>query len=177
MAEDNPYGLLAEFDNPEALICAARRAREQGYREMDTFTPFPVDELNEVLALRDWRVLWLGLIGGIFGAFVALAMQAYVNFDYPINVGGRDQYAWPAFAIVTFELTILFAALFPAFGMLAFSGLPRLYHPVFNDARFARASKDRFFLCIMAKDPQFDCTKTAHFMEGLNARSIELVPE
>ena len=126
------YGLLAEFETPEALIEATKRAREEGYRHLDTFTPFPVYELFPVLRLRDHRVLWLGLFGGLFGCALAFAMQLYVNFDYPIDVGGRPLYALSAFAVVAFELTVLFAALAPAFGMLALNGLPRLHHPVFG---------------------------------------------
>src|SRR5215218_1091819 len=110
-ARNEHYGLLAEFETPESLVEAAKRAREVGYRDLDCFTPFPVYELFPVLRLRDHRVPRLGLIGGLFGCAIAFAMQLYVNFDYPINVGGRPLYALSAFAVVAFELTILFAAL------------------------------------------------------------------
>ena len=141
MADERLYGVLAEFETPEALVEAARQARREGYRDLDAFTPFPVEELTEVLRLRDRRVPWLGLFGACFGAALALAMQLFTNFDYPINVGGRPLYAWSAFAVVTFELTVLFAALTPAFGMLALNGLPRLHHPVFGATRFHLASQ------------------------------------
>jgi hypothetical protein len=169
------FGLLAEFETPEALVAAARAARAQGYRGLDAFTPFPVPELNAVLRLRDSRVLWLGLFGGIFGFALALAMQIFTNFDYPINVGGRPLYALSAFAVVAFELTILFAALFPAIGMLALNGLPRLHHPVFAARSFARASKDRFLLCVLAADPKFDARETARFLRSLDPASVEMV--
>src|SRR3954454_15818961 len=146
------FGLLAEFETPEALVEAARETRAKGYRNLDAFTPFPVPELYSVLRLRDDRVLWLGLFGGIFGFAVALGMQLFTNFDYPINVGGRPLYALSAFAVVAFELTVLFAAGFTAIGMLALNGLPRLSYPVFAAPRFHLASKDRFFLCIKAED-------------------------
>lgn len=175
MADADHYGLLAEFRTPEALVEAAKKARAEGYRALDAFTPFPVYELFPVLRLRDHRVLWLGLIGGIFGFALALGMQLYTNFDYPINVGGRPLYALSAFAVVAFELTVLFAALFPAIGMLALNGLPRLHHPVFEAPAFRRASKDRFFLCVLAADAKFDAAKTHDFLEGLDPESIELV--
>jgi hypothetical protein len=175
MANAEPYGLLAEFETPEALIEAAKRAREEGYRDLDAFTPFPVHELFPVLRLRDHRVLWLGLFGGLFGFIVALGMQLFTNFDYPINVGGRPLYALSAFAVVAFELTVLFAALTPAFGMLALNGLPRLHHPVFGAKVFPRASRDRFFLCVLATDAQFDTRKTKRFLDTLDPTSIELV--
>jgi hypothetical protein len=169
------FGLLAEFETPEALIAAAREARAKGYRSLDAFTPFPVPELYGVLRLRDDRVLWLGLFGGIFGFALAFGMQLFTNFDYPINVGGRPLYALSAFAVVAFELTVLFAALFPAIGMLALNGLPRLSHPVFSARAFSRASKDRFFLCVLADDRQFDARDTARFLRTLDPAAVELV--
>jgi hypothetical protein len=169
------FGLLAEFETPEALVAAARAARAHGYRGLDAFTPFPVPELDGVLRLRDSRVLWFGLFGGIFGFALALAMQMFTNFDYPINVGGRPLYALSAFAVVAFELTVLFAALSPAIGMLALNGLPRLHHPVFSARNFARASKDRFLLCVLAADPKFDARETARFLRSLDPASVEMV--
>src|SRR5689334_8912943 len=161
LAMPEPFGLLAEFETPEALVAAAREARARGYRSLDAFTPFPVPELYGVLRLRDDRVLRLGLIGGIFGFALALGMQLFTNADYPLNVGGRPLYPLSAFAVVAFELTVLFAALVPAFGMLYLNGLPRLAHPVFGASRFQRASRDRFFLCIKASDPLYENAATS----------------
>ena len=175
MAERDYYGLLAEFETPEALLAATQRAQKAGYRELDAFTPFPVYEIFPMLRLRDRRVLWLGLFGGIFGFCLALGMQLFTNWDYPINVGGRPLYALSAFMVVCFELTVLFAALTPAVGMLALNGLPRLSHPVFNAPQFYRASRDRFFLCVLASDEKFDPRKTRDFLRGLKPNSVELV--
>ncbi len=175
MPEPNYYGVLAEFETPEALLAAAKAARTTGYRDLDTFTPFPVYEVFPVLRLHDRRVLWLGLFGGLLGFTLALGMQLFTNFDYPINVGGRPVYALSAFMVVGFELTILFAALTPAIGMLALNGLPRLNHPVFGVEKFRRASRDRFFLCILASDDKFDPQKTRQYLRGLKPRSVELV--
>jgi hypothetical protein len=175
VAERDYFGLLAEFETPEALVAATRRARRAGYRELDAFTPFPVYEIFPVLRLRDRRVLWLGLIGGVAGFCLALGMQMFTNWDYPINVGGRPLYALSAFMVVCFELTVLFAALTPAIGMLALNGLPRLSHPVFNAPQFYRASRDRFFLCVLASDEKFDPHKTRDFLRGLKPKSVELV--
>src|SRR3954468_1462984 len=175
MAEVENYGLLAEFETPEALVEAARSAREAGYRHLDAFTPFPVYELFPVLRLRDDRVLWLGLFGGLFGCALAFGVQFFTNFDYPINVGGRPLYALSAFAVIAFELTVLFAALTPAIGMLALNGLPRLHHPVFGAPSFHRASRDRFFLCVLASDALFDAGKTEDFLSKLGPASVETV--
>jgi Alternative complex III, ActD subunit len=175
MPKRDYYGAIAEFESPEALIEATTLARRAGYRDLDTFTPFPVYEVFPVLRLHDRRILWLGLFGGIFGFLLALGMQLFTNFDYPINVGGRPLYALSAFMVVCFELTVLFAALTPAIGMLALNGLPRLNHPVFAAPRFYRASRDRFFLCVLASDEKFDARMTEQFLRGLNPNSVELV--
>ena len=169
------YGILAEFRTPDELLAAARRAREQGYRDLDAFTPFPVQGLAEVLDIRDSRVLWLGLGGGIFGFLVAVGMQVFVNWHYPLDVGGRPVFALSAFAVIAFELTVLFAALTPAIGMLVMNGLPRLNYPVFSASRFKLASNDRFFLCIKAGDARFDPQKTTAFLESTGAETIERV--
>lgn len=176
MAKPDVYGLIAEFESPERLIAAAQQARADGYRELDAFTPFPVPELVDIFELRDSRVLWLGLIGGLFGCILALLMEMYVNFDYPIDVGGRPQYALSAFAVVAFELTVLFAALFAAFGMLALNRLPRLNHPVFAARASSRASRDRFLLCVFARDDKFDPAETENFLRRQQPLSVELVP-
>jgi hypothetical protein len=173
---DRPYGLLAEFDSPEALLEAVRSVRKAGYRKLDAFTPFPVEGLAGILRIPRPRIALVGLIGGFAGAAFALLMQGYVNYDYPINVGGRPVYAVSAFAVVTFELTVLFSALSMIFAMLWQNGLPRLNYPVFGAKRFHLASKDRFFLCIKGDDAEFDSGVTAAFLKNVGALSVELVP-
>jgi hypothetical protein len=175
MAEQ-PYGLLAEFDSPEALLEAARAARDAGYRRLDAFTPFPVDGLARILQIPRPRISLVGLIGGLVGAAIALIMQCYVSYDFPIDVGGRPVYAISAFAVVTFELTVLFSALSMIFVMLWQNGLPRLNYPVFGASRFHLASKDRFFLCIEGDDARFDPQSTSTFLKKAGALSVELVP-
>jgi hypothetical protein len=174
MAEQ-PYGLLAEFDTPEALLEAARAARDAGYRQLDAFTPFPVEGLARILHIKRPNIAVIGLIGGFTGAALALLMQFFTNYDYPLNVGGRPLYPLTAFAVVTFELTVLFSALSMIFAMLWQNGLPRLSYPVFNAERFHLASKDRFFLCIEGGDAKFDPEETSGFLAKSGASSVELV--
>ena len=167
------YGLLAEFDSPEALVMAARRAREAGYRKMDAYTPFPVEELDDALELGRTGVPTIVLIGGLLGAVLGYSLQYYISvIDYPINVGGRPLHSWPAFIPVTFETTVLLAGLFAVLGMLALNGLPMPYHPIFNAPRFSLASHDRFFLCIEATDPKFDAHETRQFLDRMSPRMV-----
>jgi hypothetical protein len=152
----NVYGVLIEFKDPEALISAAKKAYDVGFREMDAFTPYPVEGLSEAIGFEKESVSFFTLIGGITGGLLGFAMQWYSNvIDYPINVGGRPNLSWPSFIPVTFELTVLGAALSAALGMLVLNQLPEPWHPVFNSPQFLRASRDRFFLCIQASDPLF----------------------
>jgi len=167
------YGLLAEFNNPEDLLAAARRAREEGYTRLDAFTPFPVEDLADAIGFHKTRVPLITLIGGLIGCSGGFYLQYYPNvIGYPLNLGGRPYYSWPAFIPVTFELTILCAALATVFGMLALNGLPTPYHTVFNVPNFALATRNRFFLCIKARDPKFDREKTREFLAGLKARGV-----
>lgn len=167
------YGLMAEFDNPSDLVAATRRAYEEGYRTMDAYTPFPVEELSEALGFRHTRLPLLVLAGGILGLVIGYGVQYWVSvIAYPLNVGGRPLHSWPSFIPVTFEVTVLFAAAFAVLGMLALNGLPMPYHPVFNVPRFALASRDRFFLCIETADPRFDLAATRAFLESLHPREV-----
>lgn len=173
MTSTRTYGLLAEFEAPEDLVAAAERAYADGYRHLDAHTPFPVHGLAEAIGFHTNRLPLLVLIGGIVGAGVGFFSQYYASVvDYPINVGGRPLNSWPAFIPITFEVTILVAALTAVLGMLALNGLPQPYHPVFNAPRFALATRDRFFLCIEATDPRFDPEATRKFLEDLGAKEV-----
>ncbi|HZT34263.1 MAG TPA: DUF3341 domain-containing protein [Bryobacteraceae bacterium] len=170
------YGMMAEFDTPGALVNAAREARAKGYRKLDAYSPFPIEELSEALHLHKSRLPLIVLIGGILGGLTGYLMQYYVTVLYfPINVAGRPLHSWPAYIIITFEMTILFAALSAVFGLLALCGLPMPYHPVFNVPRFALASRNRFFLCIEATDPLFDRKATSDFLGTLEPREVSEV--
>ena len=167
------YGLMAEFETPDALVQAARRAFQEGYRRMDAYTPFPVEDLAEAIGFPRSRVALVVLIGGIIGCLGGFYLQYWVHvIDYPVIVGGRPLNSWPAFIPVTFELTILLAALSAFFGVLILNGLPMPYHPVFNVEQFEMASRNRFFLCVEAADPKFEIGKTRRFLEGLGAQGV-----
>lgn len=170
------YGLIAEFDNPTDLVAAAQRTHDYGYTKTDAYSPFPIHELDEAMGIRN-RLPVLVLCGGIAGGIGGYLLQYWTSvIDYPIYIGGRPLHSWPSFIPVTFETTVLLAALTAVFGMLALNGLPMPYHPIFNVPRFALASRDRFFLCIEATDPKFDHQATWRFLETLKPRSISEVP-
>jgi Alternative complex III, ActD subunit len=172
------YGLMAEFEDPTALVSATRRAHGEGYRRMDAYSPFPIEELHEALGAHHTRLPMLVLIGGALGCLGGYGLQAWVAaVAYPVNVGGKPFISWPAFIPITFECTILVAALTTVLGMLAINGLPMPHHPVFNVPRFALASRNRFFLCIESRDPKFDLEATRRFLETLNPREVSTVAD
>ena len=159
------HGIMAEFTQPEQLLNAAQRAYAAGYRKMDAYTPYSVEGVSEAIGFHKTRVPLVTLIGGIIGALTAYLMQWYsAARDYPLNVGGRPLHSWPAFIPITFELTVLFAAIAAFLGMLWMNGLPRPYHPVFNAPEFKLASQTRFFLCIEANDPRFNAEGVRQFL-------------
>jgi len=167
------YGLMAEFDNPDDLLAAAHAAREAGYRRMDAFSPLPVEGLVEALGHEERGLPRLVLIGGLIGCFGGFFLQYYPNvIGFPLNIGGRPYNSWPSFIVITFEMTVLAAALTTVLGMLALNGLPMPYHPVFNHPRFVLATRDRFFFCIEARDRKFDLQITKEFMTALKAREV-----
>jgi hypothetical protein len=173
-----PYGLVAEYDSATALVQAAAAARDAGYKRMDAYSPFPVEDLTEALGQRPTKLPLVVLLGGLLGGLGGYFLQWYTaTQSYPLNVGGRPFHSWPMFIPVTFECTVLGASLAAVIGMLTMNGLPMPYHPLFHIERFALASSDRFFLCIRAADPQFDLAGTRRFLEGTGAKEVTEVPQ
>ena len=163
------YGLIAEFDTPEDLMAAAEKARDAGYKKLDAFAPFPVEGLSAAIGFKDKFIPILMLCGGIFGSSWGLGMQIFsLGVHYPLNIGGRPMWSWPNFIPIMFEATVLTAAFTGVIMMFALNGLPQPYHPVFNAPNFDRASTDKFFLCIEAKDPKFDLTATRQLLQSAN---------
>ena len=170
------YGLMAEFDDPKTLVTAAKRVYAAGYRNIDTFSPYPIEEAWEAIGHHDRRLSFIVLAGGIAGLLTGIGLQEWVSFlAYPVNIAGKPLNSWPQFIPVTFELTILFAALSAVIGMIVLNGLPQPYHPAFNVERFEHASRDKFFLIVESEDPKFDRAATADFLKGLNASEVSEV--
>lgn len=176
MREQGIYGVMAEFDSPSALVSAARAARAKGYRNLDAYSPFPIEELTDALHLHKNKLPLIVLAGGVIGGLTGFFLQYWIAVVYfPINIAGRPLNSWPSFIVITFELTILFASLSAVLGMMALCGLPMPYHPVFNVARFSAASRNRFFLCIEAADPLFDRAQTSQFLGTLEPKEVSEV--
>ena len=170
------YGIMAEFDNATALVKAAKHTYAAGYRQIDTFSPYPIEEAWEAIGHHDKRLSKIVLGGGIVGLLSGIGLQEWVHqVAYPINIAGKPLNSWPQFVPVTFELTILFAALSAVLGMIILNGLPQPYHPVFNVARFEHASRDKFFLLVESTDPKFDRATTLDFLKTLDASEINEV--
>ncbi|MDP9162018.1 MAG: DUF3341 domain-containing protein [Acidobacteriota bacterium] len=171
------YGLMAEFETPTALVDAAQLTYNAGYRKIDAYSPFPIEELSEAIGFHRNGVAPIVLVGGLLGCATGYLMQWWIStVSYPVSVGGKPYHSWPSFIIVTFELTILFSVLSAVFGMLALNGLPMPYHPVFNVPQFEGVTRDKFFLAIFYSDPKYDAVETRRFLETLGAHSIAEVP-
>ncbi|NJL03753.1 MAG: DUF3341 domain-containing protein [Chloroflexaceae bacterium] len=172
------YGLMAEFEKPDQLIHATEAAHAAGYRRMDAYTPFPIEEVSEAMHFHDDLVRRIVLVAAISGMITALTLQVLGSaVDYPLNIGGRPLLSWPAFLPITFELTILFAGIAAVLSVIVLNGLPQPYHPAFNAPNFERASIDRFFLCIESNDPQFDLSATRKFLEELHPVQVSEVEQ
>jgi len=172
------FGVIAEFANAEDLLHAVPKARKEGYQVMEAYTPYPIEELNDAIGHGPSRVPVLVLLGGIVGALFGFGLQYWTSvIDYPLNIGGRPYNSWVSFIPITFECTILFAGLAAVFGMLVLNRLPMPYHPVFSVPRFQLASRDRFFLMILARDPRFRAGDTFRFMETLGASHVSDVED
>ncbi|MBZ5530367.1 MAG: DUF3341 domain-containing protein [Acidobacteriia bacterium] len=177
MTAEPIYGLLAEFDNPTDLVHAAKAAYGAGYRKMDAYTPYPLEEAAEAIGSHHNRVPLITLVGAMLGMIGGYSLEYWVSvIAYPINSGGKPFHSWPSFIPVTFECAVLGASLAAVFGMLALNGLPQPYHPVFNAPNFTSASRDKFFLCIEAQDPNFSLSDTRKLLQTYHPQVVSEVP-
>lgn len=174
--EPELYGVVAEFADANAILSAATKAHEAGYRTMDAYSPVPVHGLDEALGRKRSKLAWMVFCGGLTGCLAGFGMQVWMaHIDYPWNVGGRPTFSWPAFIPVTFECTILFSAITAVFGMFGLNGLPRPHHPIFNTPNFDRSTLDHYFLCIEAKDARFDEGAVTEFLKGLGPEAVHSI--
>ncbi|MCC7479734.1 DUF3341 domain-containing protein [bacterium] len=175
-AEPQYLGYLVEFENPTALVHAAEKVRDSGYKNWDAHCPFPVHGLDHAMGLREPILPWIVLGAGLTGLGLALLMQWWMNaYDYPLIVSGKPFWSIPANIPVMFEMTVLFSGITLFFGMLFFNRLPQYYHPVFHSERFKRATTDRFFISLLADDPKFNREKARQLAESLHGSNVEVL--
>jgi hypothetical protein len=167
------YGVMAEFANPTDLVAAARQTYQAGYRRINGYSPYPIEELSEAIGFTHTSLPLIVFIGGVVGGLGGFLMQYWIEvINYPINVGGKPFNSWPAFIPITFECTVLVAAFSAVLGMLMLNKLPQPYHPVFNAPDFALATRDRFFLVVEANDPKYDHDAVVSLMKSLDATNV-----
>ncbi|HVS16132.1 MAG TPA: DUF3341 domain-containing protein [Thermoanaerobaculia bacterium] len=175
-ARPQPWGLLAEFSSPEALVHAAQGLREAGFARWDAHTPFPLHSVERAMGLPESRIPWFTLVFGLGGAISALGLQAWVSaVAYPLRVGGKPYFSWPAFVPISFEVGVLGAAVGTVLGLLLAVRLPRHHHPLFGSRRFERATDDGFFLSVEATDPRFGLVATSTLLHELGAQQVEVI--
>jgi len=174
VAIEGIYGVIAEFDTPSDLVRAAQAAYHDGWRRMDCYTPYPVEEAAEAIGFHKNKVPLITLVGGLMGLCAMFSLETWIStLAYPLNIAGRPTYSWPAFIVPAYEWTILFAGLSAAFGMIAMNGLPSLYHPLFNAPNFRNgATDDKFFLCLESTDPKFEVAETVAYLESFSPLSV-----
>jgi len=174
----NLYGLLTEFDSASLLMTAVKKCRDEGFKNWDVHTPFPVHGMDDAMGIRGTRLPFVVLLSGITGLGLATLMQWWMNaVDYPFIISGKPLFGIPANVPIMFELTVLLSAFAAFFGMWILNGLPRWYHPLFTNRRFRRATQDRYFIVIEAKDPKFDLENTRNFLASLGGAVVEEVNE
>jgi hypothetical protein len=174
VAVEGIYGVLAEFETPSDLVRAAQAAYKDGWRRMDCYTPYPVEEAAEAIGFHRDKVSLITLVGGLMGLCAMFSLETWIStLAYPLNIAGRPLYSWPAFIIPAYEWTILWAGLSACFGMLAMNGLPSLYHPLFNAPNFRDgATDDKFFLCLESTDPKFEVAEAVAYLEAMAPLSV-----
>jgi hypothetical protein len=172
------YGIIAEFETPAAIMHAAEKVRDSGFRKWDVFTPFPVHGMDKAMGLKNSQVGWFAFLGGVTGYTCGMLMIWWMNaIDYAIAIGGKPMFSPFAAFPPSYELTILLGSFGSLLGMLFLNRLPRLHHPLLKHRRFALASHDRFFLVIETGDPKYSEAETRRLLESAGSTHIELVEE
>lgn len=167
------YGIMAEFEGPNELVHAASQTYAAGYRRINGYSPYPIEELWEAIGFTRSGLPLIVFIGGLLGGLGGFLMQYYIAvWDYPLNVGGKPLNSWPAFIPIMFECTVLVAAFSAVLGMLLLNKLPQPYHPVFNAPNFALATRDRFFLVVEANDPKYNHDEVVALLKSLEAQEV-----
>jgi hypothetical protein len=175
--KNNAFGLLAEFSNPAELIKAAKLIHKAGYSKFDCHSPFPIHGMDDAMGLKPSPLGKIVLGHTLIGFFGALALQIWTSsIAYPINISGKPFINLPAFAPVTFELTVLLSAFGAVFGMFFLNNMPKHHNVLFNSDNFRRVTDDKFFVVIESGDDLYNADKTTQFLRDAGAVHIETIP-
>ncbi len=167
-------GLVARFGSSAELVEAVRRLREQGYRRLDAYTPYPLPELTKMLGGSTTRIGWIAALSALAGGALTYAVAYWTAVvDYPLNIGGRPLHSWPAFLPAALVSAALWSGLATLIGMLRLGDLPRWHHPLFEVKGFDRATYDRYFLLVDGRDPAFEADETRRLLESLASEHVE----
>ena len=178
MSENNIYAIGAEFKNPADLYKAAEKIRDEGYKNWDVHSPFPIHGMDKAMGLGNSWVSIIVLVGGCAGLFIAFVLQAWTSaVHYPLITQGKPFLSLPAFVPIMFEFTILLSAFGAVFGMLGLNRLPRHHHPIFNWDRFSKVTDDGFFAVIEAVDPKFDEARCKILLERVGGMHVTVIQD
>ena len=167
------FALIAEFENPGAIMSAAEKVRDAGFKNWDVITPFPVHGMDQAMGLSRSKIPIVAFCGGVTGFSLGMLMVWYMNkVDYPLIVGGMPFFS-PVFPFpVAYELTILFAAIGSILSMFIFNNLPMHHHPTLNYEQIEKASNNRYFIVIESSDPRFEEKKTSDLLKDIGGSNI-----
>ena len=174
----NNYGILARFECPKSLVHAAEKVRDEGFTNFDCHSPFPIHGMDDAMGLKRSKLGYVIGAMGMTGALFGFGLQSWIHsIEYPMNISGKPFFAYPAYAIITFELMVLFSAFGAVFGMMFFNRIPRFHHPVFYSEKFSDVSSDAFYVSIEVEDPKYDEEKVISFLEDLGGTEIEVLKD
>lgn len=178
MSEKKTYGILAAFEGPAELIHAAEKIRDAGYKQFDCHSPFPIHGMDDAMGVRKSELGFISSLGAVIVGGSAILLQWWCSTKgYALVLSGKELFSYQAFIPITFELSILGAALFTVFGMFALNRLPTFYHPLFNSKQFETFGDNGFFVSIEAKDKKFDLNLVKTILQSAGAKNIEVVEE
>ena len=173
----NRAWVMGSFTSADAVVAAARELVRRGHRDLDSYSPIPIEAMDEVLSLGRSRLPLVVTLGGLSGAASGYLLQWYcAAVSFPLDIGGRPPHSPPSFVPITFELTILFGAFGAFFGLMAILGLPRLHHPVFEAPGFVRATVDRYWIAAPTLDEKTRA-ELEEALESLGAGEITVIEE
>ena len=174
----NTYGVIARFNDPVELVHAAEKIRDAGFTDFDCHSPFPIHGMDDAMGLKRSKLGYVIGAMGLTGALFGFGLQTWIHsIEYPMNISGKPFFAYPAYAIITFELMVLFSAFGAVFGMLYFNSIPRFHHPVFYSDKFSRVTSDAFYVSIEISDPKYNEQEVKSFLDKIGGTDIEVLKD